>query len=136
MKHPNRYALAAIALTLIVSATLRAQTDSFTHTKSKTDINYLVHTRRPIWMGPEIRYTVYEKTRVEARFYALTGEMIQVLLVGEQEPGQYTLPWDGTLDGGLAQYEGKYKFELFFGDDYACEFWFTCKPIGAADDSS
>jgi hypothetical protein len=132
----QRYALAAVALALVVSATLWAQTDSFTHTKSKVDINYLVHTRRPIWMGPEIRYTVYEKTRVEARFYALTGEMIQVLQVGEQEPGQHTLPWDGTLDEGLVQFEGKYKFELYFGDDYACEFWFICKPIGATDDSS
>ncbi len=103
---------------------------------SKVDLSYLVNGRRPIWMGPVIRYTVYEKTTVEARFISLTGELILVLPLGVQEPGQYTLPWDGTTDGGLATFEGKYQFELFFGDEYATTFWFISKAVDAPDDAS
>lgn len=94
--------------------------------ESKVDISYLVNGRRPIWMGPVIRYTVYETTRVEARFISLTGELIEIMDLGEQTPGQYTLPWDGSTDEG-ALFEGKFQFELYFGDDYACRFWFISK---------
>lgn len=86
-------------------------------------------------MGPVIRYTVYERTTVEARFIGLTGELILVMPLGEQDPGQYTLPWDGTTDGGLAIFEGKYQFELFFGDEYAATFWFISKALNSFDES-
>lgn len=101
---------------------------------SKVDLSYLVNGRRPIWMGPVIRYTVYETTKVEARISGLTGELILVLNLGEQPPGVYTLPWDGTLEGGSA-FDGKYHFELFFGDDYACQFWFIAKSLETFDES-
>jgi hypothetical protein len=104
--------------------------------QSKVDLSYLVNGRRPIWMGPVIRYTVYEKTTVEARISALTGELVLVMPLGEQEPGQYTLPWDGTTDGGLATFDGKYFFELFFGDEYATKFWLIAKPLQTFDESS
>lgn len=101
--------------------------------ESKVDISYLVNGRRPIWMGPVIRYTVYETTRVEARFISLTGELIEIMDLGEQTPGQYTLPWDGSTDEG-ALFEGKFQFELYFGDEYACKFWFISKSIMSFDE--
>jgi hypothetical protein len=103
---------------------------------SKVDLEYLVNGRRPIWMGPVIRYTVYEKTRVEARISALTGELILVMPIGEQDPGVYTLPWDGTMEHGLVTFEGKYFFELFFGDEYAAKFWITSHSIERFDEES
>ena len=103
---------------------------------SKVDLNYLVNGRRPIWMGPVIRYTVYEKTTVEARISGLTGELILVMPIGEQEPGQYTLPWDGTMDAGLVTFDGKYYFELFFGDEYGAKFWITAKSLQTFDDEA
>lgn len=103
---------------------------------SKIDISYLVNGRRPIWMGPVIRYTVYEKTTVEARVISLTGELVLIMTLGEQDPGQYTLPWDGTTDDGLATFEGKYQFELFFGDEYAATFWFIAKSLQTFDEES
>lgn len=103
--------------------------------ESKVDISYLVNGRRPIWMGPVIRYTVYETTRVEARFISLTGELIEIIDLGEQTPGQYTLPWDGTTEQG-AYFEGKYRFELYFGDEYAANFWFISKATLSFDDVS
>jgi len=103
---------------------------------SKVDLSYLVNGRRPIWMGPVIRYTVYEKTTVEARISGLTGELILVMPIGEQEPGQYTLPWDGTMDDGLVTFDGKYYFELFFGDEYGAKFWITAKSLQTFDDEA
>lgn len=110
-----------------------AAEDRNTTVQSKVDLNYLVNGRRPIWMGPVIRYTVYETTRVEARFISLTGELVQILELGEQSPGQYTLPWDGETDEG-AMFEGKFQFELYFGDDYACKFWFISKSTMSFDE--
>jgi hypothetical protein len=117
----------ALTVSVFIPASIPAE-DHPSAIESKVDISYLVNGRRPIWMGPVIRYTVYETTRVEARFISLTGELVQILELGEQAPGQYTLPWDGSTDEG-ALFEGKYQFELYFGDDYACKFWFISKSL-------
>jgi len=104
--------------------------------QSKVDLSYLLDGRSPMWMGPVIRYTVYERMTVEARISALGGELVLVMRLGEQEPGQYTLPWDGTTDGGRTTFAGKYFFELFFGDEYATKFWFIAKSLQTFDESS
>jgi hypothetical protein len=103
--------------------------------QSHVDISYLVNGRRPIWMGPVIRYSVYETTRVEARFLALGGEIITVIVQENQPPGQYTLPWDGRTPDGLATFDGKYRFELFFDDEYVADFWIIAKSIHTFDES-
>ncbi|HUU45653.1 MAG TPA: hypothetical protein VM118_07955 [Acidobacteriota bacterium] len=82
--------------------------------------------RSTVWMGDRIRYTVYERTRVEARINGMAGDLLTLLRIGEQEPGQYTLPWDGTFHG--APFAGRYEFELFFDVEYAAHFWFLCRP--------
>lgn len=84
----------------------------------------------PVWMGNTIRYTVYETTQVEARFLTPAGEIIMILPEGERAPGQYTLPWDGTVDG--AQFAGFYTFELYFGDEYAAKSSIVVNPIAAS----
>ncbi|MBI3872795.1 MAG: hypothetical protein HY304_06945 [candidate division Zixibacteria bacterium] len=84
---------------------------------------------RPIWLGPVIRYTVYDSVRVEARLSALDGELVSIFRLGVQGPGQYTLPWDGSVGDGVTLFEGKYFYELFFDDEYACKFWFLCRAI-------
>lgn len=129
-----RTRLVVCALTLIAAwpAAMTAE-EKNAPVESKVDLSYLVNGRRPIWMGPVIRYTVYEKTTVEARFISLTGELIEIMDLGEQAPGQYTLPWDGSTEEG-ALFEGKYQFELYFGDDYACKFWFISKSILSFDE--
>jgi hypothetical protein len=66
---------------------------------------------------------------VEARFTSLGGELILVLPLGEKGPGQYTIPWDGTMNNGSTYFEGKFLFELFFGDEYATQFWFISRRL-------
>jgi hypothetical protein len=80
----------------------------------------------PIWLGDTIRYTVYETVRVEARFLTPGGEIILIYRRGEQAPGQYTLPWDGTVEG--SPMVGYYTFELYFGDEYAADLLIVVKP--------
>lgn len=121
-----------ITALLIGTLPCAAQTPALT---PKADLQYLVNGRRPIWMGPFIRYTVYAPTTVEARIYALAGELITVIPMGPKEPGQYTVPFDGTMDNGVIVFEGKYLFELYFGDEYAAKFWFICRSLSSLSDS-
>ena len=81
----------------------------------------------PVWFGSTIRYTVYQTTRVEARVIGVTGEIILVLQEGEKQPGQYTLPFDGTYGG--SPLAGYYTFELYFGDEYAAKYQMVALPI-------
>lgn len=128
-------ALSGVALIVATAWPKATSADSKTaELVSKVDLSYLVNGRRPIWMGPVIRYTVHQPTIVEARITSLTGELIIVMPLGLQQPGQYTLPWDGTADEGLATFDGKYHFELFFGDEYAAKFWFMAKSLQTFDE--
>lgn len=83
----------------------------------------------PIWSADEIRYTVTQTTPVEARFMTPTGEIIVLLKLGVQTPGQYTLPWHGTAMG--APMVGSYNFELYFGDEYAAQLQVIVAPHSA-----
>jgi len=78
------------------------------------------------WMGNQIRYTVYSPSVVEARLLSGSGEIISIFRLGEQAPGQYTLPWDGTYEG--SPFAGYYTFELYFGDEYAAKFPMVVGP--------
>jgi hypothetical protein len=84
--------------------------------------------RSMVWMGNTVGYTVYETTRVEARINGITGETISIFRLGEQTPGRYLLPWDGTYHGQTA-FAGRYDFELFFGEEYAVKFVFLARPV-------
>jgi hypothetical protein len=78
-------------------------------------------------MGDQIRYTLAEPASVEARFLSISGEIILLLPIGQQEPGQYAVPFDGTKDG--APFAGLYLFELYFGDDYAAKLNIAVRPL-------
>lgn len=81
---------------------------------------YFLIGESPAWLGNTISYTVSEPTVVEARLLSGSGEIILIFRQGEQQPGQYTLPWDGTYEG--SPFAGFYTFELYFGDEYAAKF--------------
>lgn len=83
-----------------------------------------------IWMGDEIRYSVPETSVVEARMLTVSGEIIVLLQMGEQSPGQYTLPWHGLAH--RAPMAGLYTFELYFGDEYAAQFQIAVVPEGSS----
>jgi len=81
----------------------------------------------PVWMGDKIGYTVYEPAVVEARFLSASGEIMLIYREGERAPGQYMLPWDGTVDG--SPFAGFYSFELYFGDEYAAKHQMIVNPL-------
>lgn len=88
---------------------------------------YIMIGQTGAWMGNSISYTVYEPTVVEARFLSGSGEIILICRQGLQAPGQYTLPWDGAYEG--SPFAGLYKFELYFGDEYAAQFPMIVRPM-------
>ena len=81
----------------------------------------------PVWMGDVLRYTVYEPTVVEARIVNISGEILLIYREGERLAGQYTLPWDGTVEG--SPLVGLYTFELYFGDEYAAKYPMVVNPL-------
>jgi hypothetical protein len=81
-------------------------------------------------MGDQIRYTLKDPAKVEARFLSIGGEIILLLPIGEQQPGQYTVPFDGTMHG--APFAGLYGFELYYGDEYAAKLILAIRPLPAA----
>jgi hypothetical protein len=131
---PKRHRLARFAAALAVAAAAFWTGPPLSADSNGADANqmelFIQIGRVPIWMGDRIRYTVDERTRVEARISGVSKELLLVLRIGEQEPGQHTLPWDGTYHG--APFAGRYEFELFFGEEYAARFWFLCKPLTQA----
>jgi hypothetical protein len=114
------------AVTILVSTQSCAVEPPPGKPKPVADI-YMMIGKRPIWFGSTISYTVYKPSKVEARFLSVSGEIILVLQEGEKQPGQYTLPFNGTVDGGPMA--GFYTFELYFGDDYAAKYRMVVNPI-------
>jgi uroporphyrinogen-III decarboxylase len=88
---------------------------------------YMMIGKHSVWFGSTIGYTVYQPTKVEARFLSVSGEIVLVLKEGERQPGQYILPFDGTVNGGSMA--GYYTFELYYGDDYAAKLRMVVIPI-------
>lgn len=88
---------------------------------------YILFGDTAAWMGDQIRYTLTEPASVEARFLSISGEIIVLLPIGQQAPGQYTVPFDGTKDG--SPFAGLYQFELYFGDEYAAKFHIAVRPL-------
>ncbi|MCB0261289.1 MAG: T9SS type A sorting domain-containing protein, partial [Calditrichaeota bacterium] len=56
-----------------------------------------------------------EKALVTLEIYDITGRKIQTLLNDEQEPGVYTVSWDGTNQFGEKVSSGIYFYRMAAG---------------------
>jgi len=127
---PLRLVIACLVLGSLVPTILSAAGGAKpvkTYTPPPIDL-YIYVERQVIWAGDRLRYTVYDSTVVEARINSMGGELILILPIGMQGPGQYTIPFDGTMSSGKVTFAGKYQLELFFGEEYAAKVWFLCRP--------
>lgn len=123
--HHRTYSRMLVMLSMVAAAALMVPSlaghcedegDAGASTVKVGDVYFFIGDQA-VWMGNRIRYTVYETTAVEARFLTPSGEIIILMPLGEQEPGQYTLPWHThPVASAMA---GFYTFELYFGDEYA-----------------
>lgn len=118
--------LAAVALAWLPAPGANADTEGEATPQFDAGDVYLMIGDQPAWLGNRIRYTVYETCTVEARFITPGGEIVILLPLGQQEPGQYTLPWH-TAPEAVAM-AGLYGFELYFGDDYAVNSMIAVMP--------
>jgi hypothetical protein len=119
-------ALGAALAALAIMDPIAAKEPQPVLTSHKADMYFYVD-EWPVWIDSSIRYTVYDSTRVEARVLNVSDEIVLDLKEGLKAPGVYTLPFDGTLHG--SPLAGLYKFELYFGDDYAAKCNIVVMPL-------
>jgi subtilisin family serine protease len=60
----------------------------------------------------DIRFSVFEKSRVSIKIYNITGRLIKTLVNGVLEPNTYSIRWDGTDDGGRSTGSGVYFIKM------------------------
>jgi len=68
-----------------------------------------------------IRYTVpgggVSNRTVELQVFSLHGRLVRTLVRSTQEPGQYSVHWNGTDNGGLDVPSGLYIYRLNVGEE-------------------
>lgn len=60
----------------------------------------------------QIRYDLPEQTHVSIVIYDLLGEEVRTFVSHEQQPGKYTIVWDGTNAAGFPTASGVYIYRL------------------------
>ena len=73
------------------------------------------------WPNPfnpetQIRYSLPEDAFVELIVYDLLGQTVRTLVFDYQQPGSYTLTWDGRDRSGYAAAAGIYLYSLRVGE--------------------
>ena len=63
-----------------------------------------------------IRYSLAQETKVLLQVYDPAGRQVKTLVSSAQQPGRYTLPWNGTDDHGRLLANGIYFCRFKAGD--------------------
>lgn len=66
-------------------------------------------------VSPEIRYVVDEQEFVEIVVYSSQAMIVSVLYSGVQQPGVYTVTWNGATQDGKPASDGEYIAEVRLG---------------------
>jgi len=69
----------------------------------------------PFNHSTSIRYYIPESSHVELTIYNILGQKIKTLISTNQNPGEYTLIWDGLSDTGNRLLNGIYFYKLTTG---------------------
>jgi hypothetical protein len=80
-------------------------------------LTYALAQNYPNPFNPEttIRYEISDQQRVQIMIFNVLGEQIQTLVDRVQEPGRYTVTWDGTDRSGVSVGSGLYLYQLTAG---------------------
>lgn len=70
----------------------------------------------PNFRGVGIKYTITERQRVRVAIYSILGGLVRTLSDGIQEPGTYTLKWDGQARTGGRSASGIYICRMSCGE--------------------
>jgi len=66
-------------------------------------------------VSPEIRYVVDEQEFVEIVVYSSQAMIVAILYSGVQQPGVYTVTWNGAMQDGKPASDGDYIAEVRLG---------------------
>jgi len=70
----------------------------------------------PFNAGTQIVYQLRERGAVSLTIYNITGQLVKTLVNTEQEPGTYTIRWNGRADTGKEIATGVYFYRMVAGD--------------------
>jgi len=70
----------------------------------------------PFNAGTQIIYQLRERGAVSLTIYNITGQLVKTLVNTLQEPGNYTIQWDGRADNGAELSTGVYFYRMVAGD--------------------
>jgi hypothetical protein len=79
-----------------------------------TPTEFALRQNFPNPFNPEttIKYDLADAGRVELRIYNMVGQVIRTLVNERQNPGRYSIRWDGKDDRGLSVSSGIYFYRL------------------------
>ncbi len=63
-----------------------------------------------------IKYRVANQTNVALKVYSVSGQLVRTLVTGAQQPGYYTIQWNGLNNAGEQVSSGVYFYRLAAGD--------------------
>jgi hypothetical protein len=69
----------------------------------------------PFSAGTTIKYSLAEAVEVSIKVYNLSGQLVEVLVNEVQQPGNFTLNWDGKDENGKHMASGVYIYQMNAG---------------------
>jgi len=73
-------------------------------------------TPNPFQSGTNLRFALPSRSDVELAVYDVHGRRVRSLVVGERDPGEHRVRWDGTSDAGDTVASGTYFAKMVVGD--------------------
>ncbi|MDQ7798713.1 MAG: M14 family zinc carboxypeptidase [Candidatus Edwardsbacteria bacterium] len=70
----------------------------------------------PFGQNTNIKYQILKSEQVSLKIYNIAGQVIRVLVDGNQPAGYYTAVWDGRDAGGRQAANGVYLYQMTSGD--------------------
>jgi hypothetical protein len=80
------------------------------------DYRLLQNYPNPFNPATAIGYALPQISRVELKIYNLLGQEIRTLVDKQQQPGKYTITWDGADNHGQQVSSGIYIYQIKAGD--------------------
>ena len=71
----------------------------------------------PFYEHTSISYTLSAREDVQVQIYNATGQLVNSFEMGVQDPGSYSVQWDGTYENGAKVPAGVYLYRMEIGGE-------------------
>lgn len=85
--------------------------------KNVTNFHLFQNYPNPFNPKTKIQYEIKNKSDVNLKIYNSLGQIVKTIIKENQEPGTYSIVWDGTNDNDELMPSGQYFYQLVQGDN-------------------